>query len=124
MVILSLMPHSHLRGRAAKYVAYYPDGTVETLLDVPRYDFNWQTDYEFKEPKHIPAGTRLEAAIWYDNSPARTAIAPEVDSTKAIRFGGPTTAEMDLAWLTYAYTEPMDIGDATPAAEENSTAGQ
>lgn len=108
--IISLMPHTHLRGTGAKYVAFYPDGKTETLLDVPKYDFNWQTEYEFKEPKRIPAGTRLEATLWYDNSLARKELAPEIDPTKAIRFGGPTTDEMDLAWLTTTPTAPNVAG--------------
>ena len=63
ITIVSLMPHTHLRGTRAKYVAYYPDGTEELLLNVPKYDFNWQTDYKFVEPKTLPAGTRLEAEL-------------------------------------------------------------
>ena len=54
--ILSLHPHMHLRGKDARYVAFYPDGTQETLLDVPYFDFNWQLDYSFNEPKLVPAG--------------------------------------------------------------------
>ena len=32
-LIYSLHPHSHFRGRAASFVAYYPDGHEETLLN-------------------------------------------------------------------------------------------
>ena len=46
----------------------YPDGTSELLLSVPNYDFNWQTTYEFTEPKFMPAGTKLVQANWWDNS--------------------------------------------------------
>ncbi len=119
IIITSLLPHTHLRGTAAKYVAFYPDGKEETLLEVPSYDFNWQTDYMFKEPKRIPAGTRIEATMVYDNSAERQKRAPEVDPTRAVRFGGPTTDEMDLAWMTYTETEPIK----TPAAVA-SGAGQ
>ncbi len=101
--ILDLMPHMHLRGKDAKYVAFYPDGTQETLLYVPQYDFNWQTSYEFKEPKKIPAGTRIEVTMHFNNSTSNKA---NPDPTKSIRFGGPTTDEMMLGWLTYTTTEP------------------
>ncbi|MBT7335962.1 MAG: redoxin family protein [Gammaproteobacteria bacterium] len=67
-LLFNLMPHAHFRGKAAKFVAKYPDGTQELLLSVPNYDFNWQTDYEFKEPKFIPAGTELVQTNWWDNS--------------------------------------------------------
>jgi mono/diheme cytochrome c family protein len=106
--VLYLMPHMHLRGAAASYSAFYPDGRTEKLLDVPRYDFNWQTSYEYSEPKRIPAGTRLEVSMWYDNSPARAA---EVgfNSEESVRFGGPTTDEMALGWLSYSYDDEKEL---------------
>ena len=51
VVLYSLMPHAHLRGRAAKFTAHYPDGRVEVLLSVPKYDFSWQTTYALTSPK-------------------------------------------------------------------------
>ncbi len=101
--IMDLMPHMHVRGKDAKYVAFYPDGTQETLLYVPRYDFNWQTGYEFKTPKKIPAGTRIEVTMHFDNSKGNAA---NPDSSVPVHFGGPTTDEMMLGWLTYCSTDP------------------
>lgn len=103
-IVLAWMPHMHLRGIAAKYDAYYPDGTHETLLDVKKYDFNWQTSYEYAEPKRLPAGTRLEMQLWYDNSSER-AEAIGFNANRAVKFGGPTTDEMDLAWFTFSEVE-------------------
>lgn len=104
-IILQFMPHTHLRGSAARYTAYYPDGTSEILLDVPNYDYNWQTGYDYKTYKRIPAGTRVEWEVHYDNSPAQAEKAG-FDPSVAVRFGGPTTDEMDLGWITYALAEP------------------
>ena len=67
-LLYTLSPHMHLRGRWMKYEALYPDGTRETLLSVPRYDFNWQTTYRFAEPKRVPAGTWLLCTGGFDNS--------------------------------------------------------
>ncbi len=103
-ILLELLPHTHLRGAAAKYTAVYPDGRSEVLLDVPRYDYNWQTVYEYADFKKMPAGTRIEWDIVYDNSPEKGAEAG-FDSNVAVRFGGPTTDEMDLGWLTWCYAE-------------------
>ena len=50
-------PHMHVRGKSFKYELELPDGTREVLLDVPRYDFNWQLWYMLKEPRLIPKGT-------------------------------------------------------------------
>jgi hypothetical protein len=99
--LLNLMPHTHLRGSHAKYTAFYPDGTSEVLLEVPAYDFNWQTSYTFNEIKKIPAGTRIEWEVWYDNSAERGERAG-FNPAEAVRFGQPTTAEMDLGWMSYS----------------------
>lgn len=103
-IVLELLPHTHLRGKSAKYTAVYPDGRSEVLLDVPSYDYNWQTGYEYAEFKRMPAGTRIEWDIVYDNSPEKAAEAG-FNSNRAVRFGGPTTDEMDLGWLTWCYEE-------------------
>ena len=104
-LLLSLMPHMHIRGVAAKYTAYYPNGDSKVLLDVPQYDFNWQRYYKFNEPLTIPAGTRIEYEIVYDNSP-ENAERVGFNSNRAVSFGGPTTDEMDLGWFNYS-----EIGD-------------
>ncbi len=108
--IFALLPHMHLRGRYAKYVAYYPNGTEETLLEVPWYDWNWQTNYEYKEPKVIPAGTRIEVTMFFDNTKEREELiragGSEINSGRAVRFGGPTYDEMMLGFVDYAYTGP------------------
>jgi hypothetical protein len=113
-LLLSMMPHMHLRGKSATYTAYYPDGTSEVLLDVPAYDFNWQSFYEYPEPKLIPAGTRIEMDLRYDNSQEH---GDEIgfDASRAIRFGGPTTDEMDLAWITIAPKAPVAAPEAADA---------
>ena len=102
--LIDFMPHMHLRGSSARYTAYYPDGTSEVLLDVPNYDYNWQTAYEFAQYKTMPGGTRIELELTFDNSPERGERAG-VNPDRAIRFGGPTTDEMDLGFLSYALVE-------------------
>ena len=43
--LLNVTPHAHLRGKSFEYSIVRPDGTSETVLSVPRYDFNWQITY-------------------------------------------------------------------------------
>jgi hypothetical protein len=64
-----MQPHMHLRGKDMKIDALYPTGEKETLLNVPRYDFNWQIVYYEKKPLHFPKGTTLELTAHWDNSP-------------------------------------------------------
>lgn len=104
IIVLEFLPHMHLRGSSAKYTAVYPDGTEEVLLDVPEFDYNWQTYYEYDEYKVLPAGTRIEWELTYNNSAERAEKAG-FDNNRTIRFGGPTTDEMDLGWLTWTYVE-------------------
>ena len=63
-----MSPHLHLRGKSFRFEAVYTGGRHETLLDVPRYDFNWQLRYELEEPKRLPKGTRLVCTAHWDNS--------------------------------------------------------
>ncbi|HWD98950.1 MAG TPA: cytochrome c, partial [Bryobacteraceae bacterium] len=52
--LLSIQPHMHVRGKSMEVKARFPDGRVETLLSVPKYDFNWQTTYVLREPLELP----------------------------------------------------------------------
>jgi mono/diheme cytochrome c family protein len=104
--ILALHPHMHLRGKRATYTAHYPDGTTEVLLHVPAFDFNWQTDYSFREPKRLPAGTRLEYEAWFDNS---TANAANPNPAVVVNPGRETWDEMMLGYVTYAKTDAADL---------------
>ena len=103
-VLLSLFPHMHMRGKSFKYELTYPDGKKEILLDVPRYDFNWQNSYILQEPKNIPAGSRLLCTAYFDNSLGNLA---NPDPTKAVRWGDQTWEEMMIGW--YDVGIPVDV---------------
>jgi len=45
-----------------------PGGESETMLTVPRYDFNWQIIYYLDQPRQLPKGTRVEVTAHWDNS--------------------------------------------------------
>jgi peroxiredoxin/mono/diheme cytochrome c family protein len=67
-LLYALTPHMHLRGKSFRFTAHFPDGREQILLDVPRYDFNWQNSYGLVEPLLLPAGTEIRCAATYDNS--------------------------------------------------------
>jgi peroxiredoxin len=69
-LLLSMIPHMHLRGKDFSYEAVYADGRREMLLSVPNYDFGWQTVYRLREAKVIPSGTIINCVAHYDNSEA------------------------------------------------------
>ncbi|HKX26982.1 MAG TPA: hypothetical protein VJ302_04735, partial [Blastocatellia bacterium] len=55
--LTAIMPHMHFRGSGMEVKAVYPGGRSEVLLNVPKYDFSWQTNFSLKSPKAIPKGT-------------------------------------------------------------------
>ncbi|HUG90040.1 MAG TPA: redoxin domain-containing protein [Planctomycetaceae bacterium] len=91
MRLVSLFPHMHLRGKSFRYEAEYPDGRREILLDVPRYDFNWQNYYLLAEPRPMPEGTLLRCTAAFDNSEANLA---NPDPGRAVHWGDQTWDEM------------------------------
>ena len=101
--IISLIPHTHLRGKSWEYRLIYPDGRSEVVLNVPHYDFNWQTWYTFASPLAIPKGSRLEATAHYDNSVNNPANPdPKVD----VRWGDQTWEEMQFTAMNYYIDHP------------------
>jgi mono/diheme cytochrome c family protein len=96
--VLALMPHMHMRGSAMELKIVYPDGSGKVLLDVPKYDFSWQTNYSLKQPLTVPKGTRFIVTGTFDNS-AKNKYNP--DPTKAIRWGDPTYDEMLVCFIDY-----------------------
>jgi len=92
------MPHMHVRGSAFRYEMVAPDGTSETLLDIPHYDFNWQLSYRYADPLFAPKGSRLRATAWYDNSTGNPA---NPDPTRTVKWGPQTYDEMMLGYLEY-----------------------
>ncbi len=95
-LIYDFAPHMHLRGSWFKYEALYPNGDRETLLSVPRYDFNWQTIYRLAEPKKMPAGSWILCTGGFDNS-AKNPSNPNPD--KRIKWGDQSFDEMFIGFM-------------------------
>jgi hypothetical protein len=97
-LLLSMSPHMHLRGKSFAYHAVFPDGKVQELLSVPKYDFNWQTTYRLEKPLLLPAGTRIECTAHFDNSDKNP---NNPDPKKAVRWGDQTWEEMMIGFVDY-----------------------
>ncbi|HYV05444.1 MAG TPA: thiol-disulfide isomerase [Blastocatellia bacterium] len=100
--IWALFPHTHLRGKSWEYRLVYPDGRSESVLSVPKYNFNWQTYYVFAKPLAAPKGSRLEATAHYDNSAANKW---NPDPKLTVRWGPQTWEEMQYSGITYSIDE-------------------
>lgn len=89
--------HAHYIGKELKMTATLPNGTVKTLLYIPDWDLNWQGQYAFKDLVPIPAGTKIDVMIRYDN----TTENPHNPSHPPARvvFGEQSTNEMGAITL-------------------------
>jgi len=96
--LLGFLPHLHLRGAACRYDVIDQQGKTETLLDIPRYDFNWQLLYRYAEPKALHAGDTIRFTAWFDNSDQNPA---NPDPTQTVRWGPQTFDEMLLGYVEY-----------------------
>jgi hypothetical protein len=97
--IWGLLPHTHLRGTRWQYKLEKPDGTSEIILDVPHYDFNWQTYYMFATPLDLAPGSKISATAWYDNS---TTNKSNPDPSKDVHWGDQTWEEMQYTGFLYS----------------------
>src|SRR5207249_4935332 len=97
--IWGLLPHTHVRGRRWQYKLEKPDGTSEIILDVPHYDFNWQTYYLFDKPLEVPAGGKITSMAWYDNSVTNK---HNPDPSKDVKWGDQTWEEMQYTGFLYS----------------------
>ena len=102
-LMLSYYSHMHLRGKSMRYDVTYPNGSTETLIDVPQYDFNWQVYYILAELKLLPKGTQMRVTAHYDNSEANLA---NPNPTLDIDYGDQTFDEMMYGWYTVAFPVP------------------
>ena len=102
--LYSMMPHMHVRGKDFTYTAVYPDGRSEIVLSVPKYNFDWQLDYELMKPLFLPKGARLDCVAHFDNS-TKNKFNP--DPSKNVRWGDQTWEEMMIGWYTTVrYLDP------------------
>jgi len=114
--LFSLGPHMHLRGKSFRFEAIYPDKTRELLLDIPKYDFNWQYQYYLRTPKMLPAGTRIHCTAHFDNS-ADNPANPDPEAT--VGWGQFTEDEMMVGRYQFLLTK-QEYLDYLSVSEESS----
>jgi hypothetical protein len=111
-LLLSFLPHMHLRGKRFEYNLIRrgksadgkPDYEIEPLLRA-NYHFHWQMSYRLAEPRFLRAGTELQAVAWYDNSKAN---AHNPDADAEVRWGEQTYDEMMVGFFDVAVPAGVD----------------
>lgn len=92
-----VVPHMHLLGQSIELTATPPGGKEQTLIRIPAWDYNWQEQYELKEPVKLPKDTVLTVRATFDNSPSNP-LNPSIPP-KPVRYGEETTDEMAFVFL-------------------------
>ena len=115
--LFSMMPHSHLRGKSFEYRVVRPDGTSETVLKVPHYDFHWQLTYYLDKPVHLPKGSKVEVTAYFDNS-VNNANNP--DPNKEVHWGEQTWEEMMMGYYSVV-VDPKDAPVNAPRPGRSGT---
>lgn len=96
--VMAWMAHMHVRGKAFKFEVTLPGGKTETLLDIPKYDFNWQLRYDYAMPHFLPRGSTVKITAVFDNSTGNPA---NPDPTKTVRWGQQTFDEMMIGYMEH-----------------------
>ena len=116
------LQHDAAHARARQEVVLRGDlsrmAASETLLSVPNYDFEWQHEYQFYEPKRLPAGTKVHAIAWYDNSKANKS---NPDPTKDVWWGDQTWEEMMFTAFTFHVLPAQTAAGAEELRTKNET---
>lgn len=101
-LLYSVHPHAHYRGYAVELTEITPDGKETPILSVPKYDFNWQLDYDLAEPLLVKKGTKLRVKWIYDNSPHNPA---NPDPKINVAWGEQTWNEMMYFRVNYRWVD-------------------
>ena len=117
MTLTDVTPHMHFLGREFISVATLPDGRERPLIRIADWDFRWQNTFTYREPVHLPAGSRIDAWVRYDNSasnPQNPTVPP-----RTVTWGWETGDEMSELWIGFIPEVPKDSGRIASAAERS-----
>jgi mono/diheme cytochrome c family protein len=104
--MLGVVPHMHLLGQSVKAVAVQPDGLKRTLVEIPKWDFNWQDDYRYTAPFRLAKGTKIDVEALYDNS-ADNPTNPN-SPPRRVTWGEGTSDEMLYCFFLVSCDNPAD----------------
>ena len=88
----SISAHAHYLSRGSRLTATLPSGEVRVLLSITDWDFNWQDTYIFKNIVSLPAKTRIDGELIYDNSAGN--LKNPFTPAKRVQWGENSTDEM------------------------------
>lgn len=118
--LLAIVPHMHVRGQSIQVVSRTGEHE-DILLDVPRYDFNWQHVYELAKPVDLARIDTLEFTARFDNSKNNPA---NPDPTQYVTWGDQTWEEMAVTFFEISEPRAAPEGAKTGAESKSVVASQ
>jgi len=105
--------HAHLLAKDMHLWVTRPGEERDSIFWIDAWDFDWQNHYAYREPVELPAGTKVEIEITYDNSsenPNNPANPPQ-----RVRWGEETTDEMGSISLLMVAAKEEDAAELQAA---------
>jgi hypothetical protein len=102
--LYTAVPHAHFLCRELRLAATLPDGTIQPLLWISDWDFDWQDQYRYAKPVRLPKGTLLTLAAYFDNTEhnPRNPNRPP----RRVRYGVGTKDEMCACHFEFLPDDP------------------
>jgi hypothetical protein len=126
-MMLGLSPHMHYRGKSFQLTAVRAGESEsnQIILDVPRYDFNWQHVYAFSKPLLLDGISRIDFVAAFDNSVDNPA---NPDPSRTVTWGDQSWEEMAIVYFDVAWRIRPDEAEAQPStatdlSEESTSNG-
>jgi hypothetical protein len=103
--IVGLSPHMHALGVKFSETMYRADGSKICLMNVPKWDWEWQIDYMFAEPLVPEQSDRIEQICTYSNTPEQQLLDENGQplAPRFTTFGEGTRDEMCLGYIWMRY---------------------
>ena len=117
--LLAVLPHTHYLGKRLEGFAELPGGNTNRLISIPDWDFNWQGDYRYGHPLHLPAGTTLRMRYSYDNSAANPRNPNQ--PPREVRYGPQSSDEMGELWFQVRLQNTNELARLVDACNEHQS---
>lgn len=111
--------HAHYLGKRMKMTATLPNNEVKELLLITNWDFSWQEQYRFKDFVYLPAGTRLDGEVVWDNS--NDNVNNPNDPPVTVRWGRESSDEMGSVTLQMVAADKSEFGKLNQAIRKHTT---
>lgn len=117
LTLTDVTPHMHFLGREFIAMATLPDGSEIPIIRISDWDFRWQNTYSYRKPVYLPADSRIDVWVRYDNTAAN--LQNPAINPKVVKWGWETTDEMAELWIGFIPDSHEDRELIVQAADQS-----